>query len=79
LCGERDENNYFTEMCSGSEEGSYLRLTDLSNSRDLLECGLGGDVVLLLHHRLDQVHLVQFQSVHLIRGLRLNLLGGGGG
>jgi len=23
------ENNYFTEMCSGSEEGSYLRLIDL--------------------------------------------------
>ena len=22
------ENNYFTEMCSGSEAGSYLRLTD---------------------------------------------------
>jgi len=22
-------NNYFTEMCSGSEEGSYLRLTDV--------------------------------------------------
>ena len=22
------ENNYFTEMCSGSEEGSYLRLID---------------------------------------------------
>jgi len=24
----RFENNYFTEMCSGSEEGSYLRLID---------------------------------------------------
>ena len=23
------ENNYFTEMCSGFEEGSYLRLIDL--------------------------------------------------
>jgi len=23
------ENNYFTEMCSGSEAGSYLRLIDL--------------------------------------------------
>ena len=22
-------NNYFTEMCSGSEAGSYLRLIDL--------------------------------------------------
>jgi len=22
------ENNYFTEMCSGSEAGSYLRLID---------------------------------------------------
>jgi len=22
------ENNYFTEMCSGSDQGSYLRLTD---------------------------------------------------
>jgi len=27
-CGARD-NNYFTEMCSGSEAGSYLRLIDL--------------------------------------------------
>jgi len=25
MCGG---NNYFTEMCSGSEEGSYLRLID---------------------------------------------------
>jgi len=24
----RFENNYFTEMCSGSEAGSYLRLID---------------------------------------------------
>jgi len=23
------ENNYFTEMCSGSEAGSYLRLIDV--------------------------------------------------
>ena len=23
------ENNYFTEMCSGSEAGSYLRIIDL--------------------------------------------------
>ena len=23
------ENNYFTEMCSGSEEGSYSRLIDV--------------------------------------------------
>ena len=23
------KNNYFTEMCSGSEEGSYLRLIDV--------------------------------------------------
>ena len=23
------KNNYFTEMCSGSEEGSYLMLVDL--------------------------------------------------
>ena len=23
------ENNYFTEMCSGSEAGSYFRLIDL--------------------------------------------------
>ena len=22
------DDNYFTEMCSGSEEGSYLRLID---------------------------------------------------
>ena len=27
MVGER-ENNYFTEMCSGSEPGSYLRLID---------------------------------------------------
>jgi len=25
---EQSENNYFTEMCSGSEAGSYLRLID---------------------------------------------------
>ena len=25
----QSKNNYFTEMCSGSEEGSYLRLIDL--------------------------------------------------
>ena len=25
---EQFENNYFTEMCSSSEEGSYLRLID---------------------------------------------------
>ena len=24
------ENNYFTEMCSGSEAGSYLRLIDFA-------------------------------------------------
>ena len=27
LCSQF-ENNYFTEMCSGSEAGSYLRLID---------------------------------------------------
>ena len=26
--GSQFENNYFTEMCSGSEAGSYLRLID---------------------------------------------------
>jgi len=26
------ENNYFTEMCSGSEEGSYLRLIDFGHA-----------------------------------------------
>ena len=26
--GPASENNYFTEMCSGSEAGSYLRLID---------------------------------------------------
>ena len=26
--GIGNENNYFTEMCSGSEAGSYLRLID---------------------------------------------------
>ena len=25
------QNNYFTEMCSGSEAGSYLRLIDFCN------------------------------------------------
>ena len=28
-CGLGVENDYFTEMCSGSEAGSYLRLIDL--------------------------------------------------
>jgi len=29
---QRDDlNNYFTEMCSGSEEGSYLRLIDFAS------------------------------------------------
>ena len=28
LAGSQFENNYFTEMCSGSEAGSYLRLID---------------------------------------------------
>ena len=29
-CGQANQfkNNYFTEMCSGSEAGSYLRLID---------------------------------------------------
>ena len=26
--GSQFKNNYYTEMCSGSEEGSYLRLID---------------------------------------------------
>ena len=26
--GSQSENNYFTEMCSESKAGSYLRLTD---------------------------------------------------
>jgi hypothetical protein len=26
--GRQFKNNYFAEMCSGSEEGSYLRLVD---------------------------------------------------
>ena len=26
------ENNYLTDMCSGSEAGSYLRLTDFCNT-----------------------------------------------
>jgi len=26
--GSQFENNYFTEICSGSEAGSYLRLID---------------------------------------------------
>jgi len=28
ICSSQFENNYFTEMCSGSEAGSYLRLID---------------------------------------------------
>jgi len=32
------ENNYFTEMCSGSEAGSYLRLIDFVSHSTL---GLG--------------------------------------
>ena len=28
LADERNENNCFTEMCSGPEAGSYFRLTD---------------------------------------------------
>ena len=28
LPARKFENNYFTEMCSGSEEGSYSRLID---------------------------------------------------
>ena len=27
-CGSQLENNYFTELCSGSEAGSYLRFVD---------------------------------------------------
>jgi len=30
LLSSQFENNYFTEMCSGSEEGSYLRLIQLA-------------------------------------------------
>ena len=29
----RFKNNYFAEMCSGSEEGSYLRLIDVCITR----------------------------------------------
>jgi hypothetical protein len=28
VCSSQFENNYFIEMCSGSEAGSYLRLID---------------------------------------------------
>jgi len=28
-CTRNHKNNYFTEMCSGSEEGWYLRLIDV--------------------------------------------------
>ena len=31
------QNNYFTEMCSGSEEGSYLRLVDFASLNSRLE------------------------------------------
>jgi len=34
---ETRENNYFTEMCSGSEEGSYLRLIDFLSLNSRLE------------------------------------------
>ena len=33
--GFQFENNYFTEMCSGSEAGSYLRLMDFVNHSTL--------------------------------------------
>ena len=32
------ENNYFTEMCSGSEKGPYLRLTDFFIAQLYAEC-----------------------------------------
>jgi hypothetical protein len=28
ITGAREKNNYFSEMCSGSEAGSYSRLED---------------------------------------------------
>jgi len=31
--GSQFKNNYFTEMCSGSEEGSYVRLIDLCTTQ----------------------------------------------
>jgi len=40
LCGGYGgQNNYFTEMCSGSEEGSYLRL--IESQKEGEEEGLG--------------------------------------
>ena len=35
IFSSRFENNYFTEMCSGSEAGSYLRLIDCVNHSTL--------------------------------------------
>ena len=38
-CWGQFKNNSFTEMCSGSEAGSYLRLIDFCNT--LQGCGVG--------------------------------------
>jgi len=34
------ENNYFTEVCSGSEAGSYLRLIDFANLEERAGAGV---------------------------------------
>ena len=38
----RFKNNYFTEMCSGSGEGSYLRLIDFVSLNSRLESNKEG-------------------------------------
>ena len=37
MCPILSRNNYFTEMCSGSEAGSYLRLIDVCITQLWLE------------------------------------------
>jgi len=32
-CCDQFENNYFTEMCSGSEAGSYLGIINFCNTQ----------------------------------------------
>jgi len=49
------ENNHFTEMCSGSEAGSYLRLIDFVSLNSRLES----------NKEEEDVHLHPFQSIQL--------------
>ena len=42
-------NNYFTEMCSGSEEGSCLRLIDFSLSTGRVPRDTAGSALLVVY------------------------------